>query len=621
MRVYRAEGGKPPKKRRRWLRVLLWTLLTIVIAVGAFAGVLQWKTLQAVDKITAVNTPAEHAAVNATSNAPITDTTPVTFVIFGVDTRTKSDGGSQSDTEILVRLDPVKKTLTQVAFTRDWLVQIPGYSGLRMINSAFALGGPRLALDTLYAATGIRPNYYITINFSGFKAAVGAFGGTYAEIDRRYFHRNSGYGTQNYLSIDIRPGYQRLNGSQALQFVRYRHTDDDTVRNSRQQRFLAAFKRQADPVTVGTNVFNLLNIARRYLKIIGHQRASETDLLRWAATSRAIPKENVISVRCTFTQAPSDRNREAITPTALHQCLDEFQHPDPTLATRSATATAGAGATTGPRAAFDPGVVAVEVRNGNGRAGAAAGAASQLVTQGWKHAVSNGDADRATYFQSVVYYGGGAPEKAAATELARMFAPAALQQLTPAIVATLGRSGHAVGANIVVVVGQTFTELPPATVKPVAPPVKANIVTSTGRDVPRWRSAARSTHLALWYPTRLPAGAQTVDPGFAQTVNPFRTYKVNGEAALHVTYWVPSLSYGVFGVQVVAWDSPPILEGPTATRTRNGVTYNLYYNGGKLDRVAWQAGGSWFWLSNTLIDELPNSTMWSVATSFARVPA
>ncbi len=622
MRVYKAENGKPPKRRKRgWLRVVAWTLLTVAVAAAALVGVLWWKARQATDVITAVSTPGDRAGVKATSSAPIADTAPVTFLIFGVDTRTRQDGGSRSDTEILVRLDPVKQTLTQLAFTRDWLVHVPGYPGLRQINSAFALGGAKLAIDTLAEATGIRPNYYITIDFNGFKAAVGAFGGTYTEVDKRYFHRNSGTGLQNYLSIDLQPGYQRLDGANALAFVRYRHTDDDTVRNSRQQRFLAAFKREADPVAIGTNVLNLLNIAERYVKIIGRRRAGPEDIARWATTSRSIPKQNVINVRCQFTPAVSDRNREAIAPADLQRCLDEFKNPDPTLAARSATVTAGAGADPGPHVAFDPAVVPVEVRNGNGRAGVAASAASGLVSQGWKHASSAGNADASSYFHTAVYYGGGATEKAAASELARMFAPADLQPLTAAIAARLGKAGHAVGANVVIVVGQSFTELPPAVQRPVAPAVKANVRAVTGRDLARWRAAGHKLGLAMWYPTKLPVGTQTIDPGFANDVNPFRTYKVNGQAALHVTYWDPALTYGTFGVQVLAWDSPPILDGPTTTRVRNGVTYNLYYNGGKLDRVAWRTDAAWFWLSNTLIDELPNSTMWAVATSFVRVPA
>ena len=48
-----------------------------------------------------------------------------------------------------------------------------------------------------------------------------------------------------YASIDIQPGYQRLNGAQALDWVRYRHDQNgDFTRIVRQQIFLREMKRE-----------------------------------------------------------------------------------------------------------------------------------------------------------------------------------------------------------------------------------------------------------------------------------------------------------------------------------------------------------------------------------------
>jgi hypothetical protein len=64
----------------------------------------------------------------------------------------------------------------------------------------------------------------------------------YVDIDRRYFNDVSGPG--GYAVIDIQPGYQKLCGADALAYVRYRHTDNDLVRASRQQDFLRQMLRQ-----------------------------------------------------------------------------------------------------------------------------------------------------------------------------------------------------------------------------------------------------------------------------------------------------------------------------------------------------------------------------------------
>ena len=62
------------------------------------------------------------------------------------------------------------------------------------------------------------------------------------DVDRRYF--NDQGGPSGYATINLQPGYQKLNGYQALDFVRFRHTDSDLYRNARQQLFVRAFKDQ-----------------------------------------------------------------------------------------------------------------------------------------------------------------------------------------------------------------------------------------------------------------------------------------------------------------------------------------------------------------------------------------
>ena len=66
--------------------------------------------------------------------------------------------------------------------------------------------------------------------------------GVYMDVDRRYF--NTQGGPDGYATIDLEPGYQKLNGQQALDFVRFRHTDSDLYRNARQQLFIEALKSQ-----------------------------------------------------------------------------------------------------------------------------------------------------------------------------------------------------------------------------------------------------------------------------------------------------------------------------------------------------------------------------------------
>src|SRR5205807_3795769 len=87
-------------------------------------------------------------------------------------------------------------------------------------------------------------NHVVDINFKGFRDAVDAVGCVYVDVDRHYLNRNVGTAATDYASIDVAPGYQRLCGQQALDYVRFRHNDSDFVRVARQQDFIRQFKAQ-----------------------------------------------------------------------------------------------------------------------------------------------------------------------------------------------------------------------------------------------------------------------------------------------------------------------------------------------------------------------------------------
>jgi polyisoprenyl-teichoic acid--peptidoglycan teichoic acid transferase len=105
----------------------------------------------------------------------------------------------------------------------------------------------------------------IDFDFQGFSRLVDALGCAYGDVDHRYVNDTA---QTDYASIDLEAGYQRLCGAQALQFVRFRHTDTSLVRDARQQDFLRWL---SDDFTVG----DLLSKRDRLLAIIG--RYSQTD--------------------------------------------------------------------------------------------------------------------------------------------------------------------------------------------------------------------------------------------------------------------------------------------------------------------------------------------------------
>jgi LCP family protein required for cell wall assembly len=205
---------------------------------------------------------------------------PRTFMVLGSDAREGVDAGMapRSDTILLARADPDKDAIAVMSIPRDLKVEIPGH-GEGKINGAFELGGkkggPRLVVRTVKKlfedATGERfPITNVMImDYGAFRRAVNYIDGVYVDVDRDYFNDNSS--GENYATIDIDPGYQKLKGRDALDYVRYRHTDNDLVRAARQQEFLRQAKNAAGVrklLASGlTETKHLIRVFSRYFRV------------------------------------------------------------------------------------------------------------------------------------------------------------------------------------------------------------------------------------------------------------------------------------------------------------------------------------------------------------------
>lgn len=170
-----------------------------------------------------------------------------TLLLVGSDARwedRETGRAPRADTMMLVRMDPDEEAISVLSIPRDLKVTIPGV-GERKVNDAYAKGGLALAVETVTGFTGIEINHAINVNFGGFRDVINAVNCVYADVDRRYYHSNVGVPIgQRYDAIDIMPGYQRLCGIDALDYVRFRKDDSDLVRAARQQDFLRAAKNQ-----------------------------------------------------------------------------------------------------------------------------------------------------------------------------------------------------------------------------------------------------------------------------------------------------------------------------------------------------------------------------------------
>ncbi|MEU6382509.1 LCP family protein [Streptomyces bauhiniae] len=153
--------------------------------------------------------------------------------------------GARSDTALVIHIPEGRKQAVAVSIPRDTLVTRPECAkddGTKlpranrvMFNSVYSAAGPACVVKTVEQMSGVRLDHFVEIDFAGFKGLVDAIGGVPVTVDRDIHDSSSG--------LDLAAGTHRLNGTQALQFVRTRHgigDGSDLGRIGMQQKFLMA---------------------------------------------------------------------------------------------------------------------------------------------------------------------------------------------------------------------------------------------------------------------------------------------------------------------------------------------------------------------------------------------
>jgi len=165
-----------------------------------------------------------------------------TVLLLGIDRAPEGTAVARSDTMILLTIVPAAGYTGMLSLPRDLWVTVPG-AGANRINTAHFFGeslaageGPRLAADTVRENFGLDVDGYARLSFDGIVESVDALGGIVVDLPTPM----SGYSA----------GRHRLNGTQALAFVRDRAGTDDFFRMGRGQLFFrAALRQMANPLT------------------------------------------------------------------------------------------------------------------------------------------------------------------------------------------------------------------------------------------------------------------------------------------------------------------------------------------------------------------------------------
>jgi len=318
MSVIGADEAAPRVGLQMGKRFAIGALLIVLLSATAVSSALLLEVHEDFTVFARESTPIA-GIQNVLDEVPSGD--PQTILLLGSDRRygDGKDNPPRSDTIIVVRLDPDKNATAIMSLPRDLKVQIPGY-GTNKINQAYHLGGPRLTVRTVRNLLKIPIHHVVNVNFGGFQRAVNRLGCVFADIDRRYFNDNSR--GENYAAIDLKPGYQKLCGADALDFVRFRHEDNDLVRAARQQEFLRQAKEQ-----IGLG--KLFGDRRELLKIFG--RYTQTDIsedndaaiLRLLKLAYESSKTPIAEIQFPVLDS-SDRVYVEISPERLRKTIERF---------------------------------------------------------------------------------------------------------------------------------------------------------------------------------------------------------------------------------------------------------------------------------------------------------
>ncbi|MCC6446424.1 MAG: LCP family protein [Armatimonadetes bacterium] len=232
--------GKPPARKkvrprvrsaRQWAGlVMLWGLM----AGGAYIAYLYAASpviRQAISQVVRQKGLSPKEAFGGKSR--------VNILLLGTDLNHDRRGrpitqGVRTDTIMVASVDFDRRKAAILSIPRDTRASIPGY-GHHKINAAHAYGGPKMAVATVERLLGVGIDHYMIVNFQGFVRMIDLMGGIRVDVPKAMKYDDN-WGN---LHIDLKPGLQRLDGTQAMGFARFRHDAEGDVGRIRRQQEVA----------------------------------------------------------------------------------------------------------------------------------------------------------------------------------------------------------------------------------------------------------------------------------------------------------------------------------------------------------------------------------------------
>ncbi|GHO68731.1 hypothetical protein KSC_076230 [Ktedonobacter sp. SOSP1-52] len=235
----------------------------------------------------------------------------VNILLLGSDNDGKGNDGISgsplAQTDIVVTIDPSTHYVGMLSIPRDLRVLIPSV-GMDKMDAAFSDGyrshttkdpyadAAGLAIATIKENFNITIDHYAWVGLDGFIKVIETAGGVdidamHPMVDDVYPNDVSTKDIYGFKRLYIAPGPQHMNGIQALEYVRTRHSDlnGDFGRSVRQQQILTALKGKLQSTDTAGKLPEYAKDLANYLKT----DMEIPDVIQFANFARGIDTKNI----------------------------------------------------------------------------------------------------------------------------------------------------------------------------------------------------------------------------------------------------------------------------------------------------------------------------------------
>ncbi|GGI10952.1 LCP family protein [Gottfriedia solisilvae] len=224
------------KKKKKYRKVLFFILsiCLILLAVVGYKGYVTYTELNKItqgEEIKSIIRP-EKVEVDVQEE-------PISILFLGLEDYVTKGVNGRTDAIILATYNPKDQTLKTLSVPRDTYVDIVNFNVTSKINGAYARGGIQTTVQTIENFLHVPIDYYVTVNFDGFKNIVDEVGGVTVDVPFDFWEHTDSVPREK---VYFTKGMQHLNGQEALAYSRMRKRDinNDFGRQERQRQVLAA---------------------------------------------------------------------------------------------------------------------------------------------------------------------------------------------------------------------------------------------------------------------------------------------------------------------------------------------------------------------------------------------